>query len=262
MEFWTGIDALKARQPDRITDLLLDEIRNARLRVEAGPFLFDASKTAIDGPALDTLLEMAADVPARRDAMFDGARINETEDRAVLHTALRGTRPVHVDGEDVMPEVGETLARMRAFADEVRSGGFEGQGGAITDVVNIGIGGSDLGPAMATLALAPLSRRAPLPFRLQRGRGGLGGDGEGARSGHDAGDRGFQDLHHHRDADQRGRRPRPGWPSASPTRRRSSRRCPRRRTRRRPSASTPPASSASPIGWAGATRCGGRSGCR
>ena len=155
MEFWTGIDALKARQPDRITDLLLDEIRNARLRVEAGPFLFDASKTAIDGPALDTLLEMAADVPARRDAMFDGARINETEDRAVLHTALRGTRPVHVDGEDVMPEVGETLARMRAFADEVRSGGFEGQGGAITDVVNIGIGGSDLGPAMATLALAP-----------------------------------------------------------------------------------------------------------
>jgi glucose-6-phosphate isomerase len=75
----------------------------------------------------------------------------------VLHTALRNLDggPVHVDGDDVMPEITATLKRMQQFADDVRSGVFKGQGGAITDVVNIGIGGSDLGPAMATLALAP-----------------------------------------------------------------------------------------------------------
>ncbi|MGB8811617.1 MAG: glucose-6-phosphate isomerase, partial [Paracoccaceae bacterium] len=82
--------------------------------------------------------------------------INQTEGRAVLHTALRNLdTPVIVDGRDVMPDVRVTHARMQAFANDVRDGGFKGQGGAITDVVNIGIGGSDLGPAMAVLALAP-----------------------------------------------------------------------------------------------------------
>jgi glucose-6-phosphate isomerase len=155
MEFWSGIERLKAAPRRPIAALLEDEARNARLRVEVGPFLFDASKTALDGPALDTLLAMAGNVPARRDAMFAGAAINETEGRAVLHTALRGSRPVEIGGRNVMPEVHATLDRMRAFASAVRDGGFAGQGGRITDVVNIGIGGSDLGPAMATRALVP-----------------------------------------------------------------------------------------------------------
>jgi glucose-6-phosphate isomerase len=92
-----------------------------------------------------------------RAAMFAGARINTTEDRAVLHTALRNrcTAPVEVDGQDVMPQVREVLARIGAFAERVRSGAWTGYSGeAITDVVNIGIGGSDLGPAMVCQALA------------------------------------------------------------------------------------------------------------
>jgi glucose-6-phosphate isomerase len=88
--------------------------------------------------------------------MFSGERINETERRAVLHTALRNLDAALVlDGQDVMPGVRETLSRMEAFARDLRSGRIAGQGGRITDVVNIGIGGSDLGPAMACLALAP-----------------------------------------------------------------------------------------------------------
>ncbi|MEM7643641.1 MAG: glucose-6-phosphate isomerase [Pseudomonadota bacterium] len=155
MTIWSGLEALRQMRGDRIADLLASEDRNARLTIETGPFLFDASKTALSPPALDLLLDLAKDVPAHRDAMFDGVKINETEGRAVLHTALRGTRPVVVDGQPVMPRVQETLARMRAFAADVRDGTFAGQGGRITDVVNIGIGGSDLGPAMAALALAP-----------------------------------------------------------------------------------------------------------
>ncbi|MEM7711704.1 MAG: glucose-6-phosphate isomerase, partial [Pseudomonadota bacterium] len=155
MTFWTGLDTLRDLRGTPIADLLSDDARNARLTLDDGPFLFDATKTSITGKALDALLRLAADIPRRRDAMFDGAGINETEDRAVLHTALRGTRSVDVGGQDVMPEVHATLDRMRAFARQVRDGNFTGQGGRITDVVNIGIGGSDLGPAMATLALAP-----------------------------------------------------------------------------------------------------------
>ncbi|WP_299815048.1 glucose-6-phosphate isomerase [uncultured Jannaschia sp.] len=155
MSIWTALDDLRAMSGARITDLLADEARTGRMIRRTGPFLFDFSKTAITGPALDRLLAAAADVPARRDAMFEGARINETEGRAVLHTALRGGRPVTVDGVNVLGEVHGTLARMRDFAGDVRDGTFQGQGGRITDVVNIGIGGSDLGPAMATLALAP-----------------------------------------------------------------------------------------------------------
>ncbi|MBT8455080.1 MAG: glucose-6-phosphate isomerase, partial [Alphaproteobacteria bacterium] len=100
----------------------------------------------------------AAGVAERRDAMFAGAKINETEGRAVLHTALRNLDggPVMIDGQDVMPGVLDTLSRMADFAEGVRSGAITAPGGGrFTDIVNIGIGGSDLGPAMATLALAP-----------------------------------------------------------------------------------------------------------
>ena len=155
MDFWSGIDALKSRPQVRIADLLQDAARNARLTPSAGPFVLDITKTSLSVEALDALLDLASDVAARRDAMFDGVPINATEGRAVLHTALRGTRPVTVDGADIMPGVRDTLDAMRAFASDVRDGTYQGQGGRITDVVNIGIGGSDLGPAMAVTALAP-----------------------------------------------------------------------------------------------------------
>jgi glucose-6-phosphate isomerase len=122
-------------------------------------FLFDYSKTRLDEKARDALIELAksARVERARKQMFAGKKINETEGRAVLHSALRhsGDNPVMVDGEDVMPEVRAVFARMRAFADDVRSGAYKVTGGKVTDVVNIGIGGSDLGPAMAALALSP-----------------------------------------------------------------------------------------------------------
>ena len=89
--------------------------------------------------------------------MFTGEKINETEGRAVLHTAMRNLSgdPVWVDGQDVMPGVLGTRAAMENFADALREGRIQGQGGAIRDVINIGIGGSDLGPAMACRALSP-----------------------------------------------------------------------------------------------------------
>ncbi|MGA1760389.1 MAG: glucose-6-phosphate isomerase, partial [Paracoccaceae bacterium] len=136
-----------------------DADRARRFSVAFDDMLFDYSKTNIDTAAMQALIKLAQDrgVGAKRDAMFGGDEINDTEGRAVLHTALRNLDggAIHVDGADVMPEVLETLSRMRDFANAVRSGAYQGQGGAITDVVNIGIGGSDLGPAMATLALAP-----------------------------------------------------------------------------------------------------------
>ncbi|MEM8591101.1 MAG: glucose-6-phosphate isomerase [Pseudomonadota bacterium] len=135
---------------------LMSESRAADFSIAADGLLFDYSKTNIDAETRDMLLDLAGPMAAARDAMFSGAKINEMEGRAVLHTALRShDAPVIVDGEDVLPGVLETLTRMRAFAADLWSGGYQGQGGQITDVVNIGIGGSDLGPVMAALALSP-----------------------------------------------------------------------------------------------------------
>ena len=137
----------------------MDGARAKDFSVRLGDMLFDYSKTNIDAEGRALLIDLLekTGVAAKRDAMFTGGKINETEGRAVLHTALRNldSGPVMVDGQDVMPGVLETLARMEAFAEDVRSGAFKGQGGTITDVVNIGIGGSDLGPAMAVQALKP-----------------------------------------------------------------------------------------------------------
>ncbi len=133
--------------------------RATAFSVEAGGLLFDYSKTAMDEGDRSLLVEIynKAGVAARRDEMFAGQPINETEGRAVLHTALRNLsgEPVIVDGADVMPGVLATLDRMAAFAEDVRSGIYRLSGGQVTDVVNIGIGGSDLGPAMAAIAMAP-----------------------------------------------------------------------------------------------------------
>lgn len=138
---------------------MVDDQRAANFVAQTGDFRLDYSKTNIDATGRELLIGLLdqANVAQKRDAMFAGKPINETEGRAVLHTALRNLdgAPVLVDGQDVMPDVLETLERMEHFAEAVRSGKFKGQGGRIRDVVNIGIGGSDLGPAMATLALAP-----------------------------------------------------------------------------------------------------------
>ena len=122
--------------------------------------LMDYSKTAVNDQILGLLEKLATEsgVAAKREEMFSGVAINFTENRAVLHTALRNrsNTPVLVDGKDVMPDVNAVLAAMGKFADGIRSGALKGSTGkAITDVINIGIGGSDLGPVMATLALAP-----------------------------------------------------------------------------------------------------------
>lgn len=159
MTIWDELRAHQRRTSGRPILSLFDDARRAEsFAIAEDGLLFDYSKTAIDPQARDLLIRLAeeADVAGRREAMFAGARINETENRAVLHTALRNLEgSVLVDGVDVMAEVRATHARMEAFAEDVRAGRFAGQGGAITDVVNIGIGGSDLGPAMAAAALAP-----------------------------------------------------------------------------------------------------------
>ncbi len=154
-----------ARHRDRVADrailsLFEDAGRAAEFSVRLDDMLLDCSKTNIDAETRADLLELAraAGVEARRDAMFAGERINETEGRAVLHTALRNLEggPVLVDGADVMPGVRATLERMERFAEDLRAGIIAPPGGGrFSDVVNIGIGGSDLGPAMAVRALAP-----------------------------------------------------------------------------------------------------------
>jgi glucose-6-phosphate isomerase len=131
-----------------------------------GDLLVDYSKHLITGETLALLWRLARDrdVEGLRDRMFAGEHINNTEDRAVLHVALRqrSNQPVMADGRDVMPDVRAALAHLRTFSEGVRSGlvaGYDGR--PFSDVVNIGIGGSDLGPAMVTEALTPYAREGP-----------------------------------------------------------------------------------------------------
>ncbi|KAK3526802.1 hypothetical protein QTP70_033555 [Hemibagrus guttatus] len=136
------------------------------LETDDGDLLLDYSKNLITEDVLNMLLDMARSlgVESARERMFAGEKINFTEDRAVLHVALRNrsNTPVLVDGKDVMPEVNGVLEKMKGFCHRVRSGEWKGfSGKAITDVVNIGIGGSDLGPLMVTEALKPYSKGGP-----------------------------------------------------------------------------------------------------
>ncbi|EME70182.1 glucose-6-phosphate isomerase [Paramagnetospirillum caucaseum] len=159
---WKDLEALAAttgRRPMREM-FAEDPERFGRFSARLDGLLLDYSKNRIDEDVMAALLRLAAQagVPAARDAMIGGARINVTERRAVLHTALRNRsdRPVTVDGHDVMPEVRAVLERMKAFAGRVRSGEWRGATGRpMRNVVNIGIGGSDLGPVMVTEALKP-----------------------------------------------------------------------------------------------------------
>jgi glucose-6-phosphate isomerase len=137
-----------------------DPGRFQRYSIEVGDLFLDYSKNRVTDETMALLFALArqAQVEKWRDAMFAGEKINGTENRAVLHVALRNrsNRPILVDGKDVMPEVNAVLAKMRGFTDRVRNGSWKGATGKrITDVVNIGIGGSDLGPVMATEALRP-----------------------------------------------------------------------------------------------------------
>ena len=137
-----------------------DPDRFASFSAAAGDVLLDWSKCRLDGETMRLLAALAdaAEVSAARQAMFAGESVNTTENRAALHIALRNRsgRPILHAGRDVMGEVNETLARLATFAGAVRSGAIAAAAGRrFTDVVNIGIGGSDLGPAMTTRALSP-----------------------------------------------------------------------------------------------------------
>jgi glucose-6-phosphate isomerase len=159
-EAWAGLTRLAdGFAPDLRAWFADDPGRVERLSLTAADLHVDLSKSLLDDDVLAALLALAdqVGVTRRRDEMFAGAHINVTEDRAVLHTALRDPAglSLEVDGHDVVAEVHEVLERVYAFADDVRSGAWTGvTGRRIETVVNIGIGGSDLGPVMAYEALA------------------------------------------------------------------------------------------------------------
>ncbi|MCW2819040.1 MAG: glucose-6-phosphate isomerase, partial [Marmoricola sp.] len=158
---WSRLTELaEAFEPDLRGWFASDADRVPRLTFTAADLTVDLSKALLDDEVLAALLQLAEEVgvTARRDAMFAGEHVNVTEDRAVQHVALRlpQTSGVEVDGQDVAADVHEVLERVYAFARQVRDGSWTGvTGERIRTVVNIGIGGSDLGPVMAYEALAP-----------------------------------------------------------------------------------------------------------
>ncbi|MGW4751947.1 glucose-6-phosphate isomerase [Streptomyces chartreusis] len=170
---WAALEdhRAEAMQRPQLRELFAaDPSRAERYVVRVGDLRIDYSKHLINDETLALLHELAVatDVSGLRDAMFRGEKINVTEDRAVLHTALRAPRDaaIEVDGENVVPKVHAVLDKMSGFAERVRSGAWTGYTGKrIRNVVNIGIGGSDLGPAMAYEALRPFSARE-LTFRF------------------------------------------------------------------------------------------------
>ncbi|AYL39812.1 glucose-6-phosphate isomerase (plasmid) [Streptomyces fungicidicus] len=164
---WTALENHRTDtlpQPDLRALFADDPSRAERYVVHVGDLRIDYSRHLVNDETLALLQELAVatDVSGLRDAMFRGERINTTEDRAVLHTALRAPRDavIEVDGENVVPGVHDVLDRMAGFAQQVRSGEWTGHTGRrIRNVVNIGIGGSDLGPAMAYEALRAFTDR-------------------------------------------------------------------------------------------------------
>lgn len=167
--------ALEAHQSQLANTTIVDLFKQEQNRFNdyslsfENQILVDFSKNKINQETLKLLRQLAKEsaLDEAINAMFTGEKINRTENRAVLHTALRNRSniPVYVDGKDVMPEVNAVLAKMSAFCDRVISGGWKGYTGkAITDVVNIGIGGSDLGPYMVTEALRPYKNHLNMHF--------------------------------------------------------------------------------------------------
>src|SRR5579862_3974884 len=171
----TAWKALEQHHPE-VEKLHLRELfatdpgRGERLTAEACGIYLDYSKNRVTDETLRLLLQLAreCELPSRRDEMFSGEHINVSENRAVLHVALRMPRGTHlvVDGVDVVQEVNDVLDAMTAFCERVRSGEWKGHTGkAIRNIVNVGIGGSDLGPVMAYEALRHYTRR-DLTFRF------------------------------------------------------------------------------------------------
>ena len=164
-EAWKALDEHRRHMANvHMRDLFAEDgERFNRYSRKFNDILVDFSKNIMNDETFSCLMKLARerDVPGWIQRMFVGEKINTTEHRAVLHTALRNrsNRPVMVDGKDVMPDVNRVLARMRAFTGAVRSGEWKGSTGKpMTDIVNIGIGGSDLGPVMVTEALTPFGR--------------------------------------------------------------------------------------------------------
>ncbi len=163
---WKALDAQYAGLKDvHLRELFADDSgRGERLTLEAAGLFLDYSKNRVTDETVETLVKLAEarGLSESIASMFSGEKINETEDRSVLHVALRNrsNTPIVVDGEDVMPGVNAVLVKMGAFADRVRSGEWTGfTGKRIRNVINIGIGGSDLGPAMAYECLKSYSDR-------------------------------------------------------------------------------------------------------
>jgi len=163
---WQALQAHHAQiAPLQLRNLFTqDPARFERFSVQCGDVLLDYSKNRIVPETMRLLFDLArhAGVEPWRDKMFAGEPLNVTEKRAVLHVALRNrsNRPIQVNGVDVMPGINDVLARMRKFSDAIRAGDWRGfTGKRIRDVVNIGIGGSDLGPVMVTEALRPYHQR-------------------------------------------------------------------------------------------------------
>ena len=168
---WAALEAHYQKTKDQHLKQLFqdDPSRADRFKVELPELIYDYSKNRIDQTAMELLLSLAEEVQLEeaKRAYFGGERINQTEDRAVLHTALRAEAlsKVLLEGIDVVPEVQEVKARMKSFCDGVLSGAKKGYSGKrFTDVVNIGIGGSDLGPVMVTEALAYYQKGLKIHF--------------------------------------------------------------------------------------------------
>lgn len=158
---WQKLSQLaKDHKTLQIKELFQDESRFSDFSIQFEDLLVDYSKNRMNKEIFSTLIGLAEECGLERaiQAMFSGEKINGTEGRAVLHTALRNrsNSPVYMDGKDVMPEVNAVLAQMKAFSDQISNGSWKGYTGkSIKYLVNIGIGGSDLGPVMVTEALKP-----------------------------------------------------------------------------------------------------------
>ena len=249
-----------------------DPDRGTRLTIEAEGLYLDYSKNWVTDETLKLLNTLAeeCDLRGRIDAMFAGERINVTEGRSVLHTALRAPKSAEivVDGTDVVPEVHAVLERMATFADAIRSGEWKGHSGRpIRNVVNIGIGGSDLGPVMAYEALRHYATRE-LTFRFVSNVDGTDfaeatRDLDPAETLFIVASKTFTTLETMTNA-RHGAGVDAQTASTVTTKRSrgTSSPCPRTPRRCRSSGSTPRTCSASGTGWAAATRWTRRSACR
>lgn len=170
LDSWSNLQRhFDSFQNVQLKDLFSDSNRFEKFSIRLNDILFDYSKNRINDETFKLLLDLAKEsgVEASINAMYSGEQINTTEKRSVLHIALRNRSdtPIKVDGKDVMPEVNKVLSKMKSFTEKVRSGDWKGfSGKSITDVVNIGIGGSDLGPLMITESLKPYASELTAHF--------------------------------------------------------------------------------------------------